>query len=164
MVARMRDDSLHVPLHGAGNPGEMPVFRAAADLHDPLYGSAYRIRISARIGLREHLIYDVAGCEELVLGYEVLVALPGPSLLQGLLLAEEGASPEDHLAGVCIALLPLPGVGTGHKDVCGVLEGPCGLGVALLLKPCLLILPDLTDHLLVEVLHDMEVVVDDVQV
>ena len=42
-----------------------------------------------------------------------------------------------------------------------MLEGPCGLGVAFVLKPCLLILPDLTDHLLVEVLHDMEAVVDD---
>jgi len=78
MVAHMRDDPFHVPLHEAGNPGEMPFFCAAARVHDPLYGSAYRIRISARIGLREHLIYDVAGCEELVLGYEVLVALPGP--------------------------------------------------------------------------------------
>ena len=34
----------------------------------------------------------------------------------------------------------------------------------MLLKPCLLILPDLTDHLLVEVLHEVEVLVDDVQV
>ena len=34
----------------------------------------------------------------------------------------------------------------------------------MLLKSCLLVLPDLTDHLLVEVLHDMEVLVDDVQV
>ena len=93
MVARLRDYSLHVPLHEAGNPGEVPVFRAAADLHDPLHRSAHLICIGARIGLREHLIYDVAGCEELVLGYEVLVALPGSSLLQSLLLAEEGASP-----------------------------------------------------------------------
>ena len=45
-----------------------------------------------------------------------------------------------------------------------MLEGPCGLGVALLLKPCLLVLPDLTDDLLVEVLHDMEAIIDDVQV
>ena len=89
----VRDDSLHVALHEAGNPGEVPVFRAAADLHDPLYGIAYRIHIGARIGLREHLIYDVAGKGQLVLGYEVLAALPVPSLLQGLLLAEEGASP-----------------------------------------------------------------------
>ena len=36
-----------------------------------------------------------------------------------------------------------------------------GLRVALLLKPCLLILPDLTDDLLVEVLHEVEPVVDD---
>ena len=129
----MRDDSLHVALHEAGNPGEMPVFRATAHVHDPLHGSAHRIRIGTRIGLREHLIYDVAGKGQLVLGYEVLAALPGSSLLQGLLLAEEGASPRDDLAGACIALLPLPGVGTGLKDVCGVLEGARGLGVALLL-------------------------------
>ena len=43
------------------------------------------------------------------------------------------------------------------------LRGTRGLGVALLLKPCLLVLPDLTDDLLVEVLHDMEAVVDDVR-
>ena len=78
MVARMRDDSLHVPLHGAGNPGEVPIFRTVARVHDPLYGSAYRIHIGARIGLREHLIYDVAGKGQLVLGYKVLIALPGP--------------------------------------------------------------------------------------
>ena len=44
------------------------------------------------------------------------------------------------------------------------LRGTRGLGVALLLKPCLLVLPDLTDDLLVEVLYDMEVLVDDVRV
>ena len=75
------------------NPGEMPVFRAAAHVHDPLHGSAHLICIGVRIGLREHLIYDVAGKGQLVLGYELLVALPGSSLLQSLLLAEEGASP-----------------------------------------------------------------------
>jgi len=82
----MRDDAVHVALH---EPGEVPVFRATARVHDPLH----RIRIGARIGLREHLIYDVAGKGQLVLGYEVLAALPGPSLLQSLLLAEEGAAP-----------------------------------------------------------------------
>ena len=132
MVARMRDDSLHVPLHEAGNPGEVPVFRAAARVHNPLHGSAHLIRIGARIGLREHLIYDVAGKGQLVLGYEVLAALPGSSLLQGLLLAEEPTAPRDDLAGACIAILPLPGVGTGLKDVCGVLEGPCSLSLACL--------------------------------
>ena len=74
----MRDDPFHVPLHEAGNPGEVPVFRAAARVHDPLHGSAYRIRIGTRIGLCEHLIYDVAGSKQLVLGYELLIALPGP--------------------------------------------------------------------------------------
>ena len=128
----MRDDSLHVPLHEAGNPGEVPVFRAAADLHDPLHRSAHLICIGARIGLREHLIYDVAGKGQLVLGYELLVALPGASCLQGLLLAEEPTAPRDDLAGACIAILPLPGVGTGLKDVCGVLEGPCSLSLACL--------------------------------
>ena len=92
-MSGMRDYSLHVALHEAGNPGEVPVFRAAARVHNPLHGSAYRIHIGARIGLREHLIYDVAGKGQLVLGYELLVALPGSSLLQSLLLAEEGASP-----------------------------------------------------------------------
>ena len=82
MAARLRDDSLHVSLHEPGEPFEVPVPGAAARVHDPLHGSAHRIRIGARIGLHEHLIYDVAGGKELVLGYEVLVALPGPSLLQ----------------------------------------------------------------------------------
>ena len=119
----VHDDPSPVPFDEAGEPLEVPVFRAAEDLHNPLHGSAYRIRIGTRIGLREHLIYDVAGEGQLVLGYEVLAALPGPSLLQGLLLAEEGASPGDEPAGTCIALLPLPGVRTGYEDVCGVLEG-----------------------------------------
>ena len=39
-----------------------------------------------------------------------------------------------------------------------------GLAVSLLLKPCLLVLPDLTDDLLVEVLDEVEVLVDDVQI
>jgi hypothetical protein len=43
------------------------------------------------------------------------------------------------------------------------LRGTRGLGVAFVLKPCLFILPDLTDDLLIEVLHEVEPVVDDIQ-
>ena len=44
-----------------------------------------------------------------------------------------------------------------------MLEGTRRIGIAFVLKPCLLILHDLTDHLLVEVLHEVEAVVDDIQ-
>ena len=81
------------PSTSLANPGEMPVFRAAADLHDPLHRIAHALLLPVAVGSGEHLICDVAGKGQLVLGYELLVALPGPSPLQSLLLTEEGASP-----------------------------------------------------------------------
>jgi hypothetical protein len=44
-----------------------------------------------------------------------------------------------------------------------MLEGPGCLCMALLREPCLLVLPDLRDDLLVEVLDEVEAVVDDIE-
>ena len=93
MVPGMRDDAVHVALNEPGEPLEVPVAGAAADLDYPLHGIAHALLLPVGIGPAEHLTRDVAGGKELVLRDQLLVALPGPSLLQDLLLAEEGASP-----------------------------------------------------------------------
>lgn len=159
----MGHDAVHVALHEPGEPLEVPVSRSAAGVRDPLHQRAHPARIGAGIGLREHLLHDVAGGKELVLGYELPVALPGAALLQDLLLPEEPAALRDDLSGTCVPVLPLPGILAGHEDVLGVLEGPGRLCVALLREPCLLVLPDLRDDLLAGVLDEMEAVVDDVE-
>ena len=75
------------------NPGEVPVSRSPADLHYLLHRIAHALLLPVAVGPAEHLIYDVAGSQQLVLGYEVLVPLAASALLGGLLLSEEGASP-----------------------------------------------------------------------
>jgi len=125
MAAGRGNDPSPVSLCEAGNPGEVPISRLAADLHDPLHGSAHILLLRAQVSLKEHLICDVAGAGQLVLGYEVLVVLQGVALLHGQLIAEKSIPLiplETSLPDKDVALFSVPGVRTRHKDVLGVLE------------------------------------------
>ena len=75
------------------NLSEVPVSRSAADLHYLLHRIAHALLLPVAVGPGEHLTRDVAGSQQLVLGYEVLVPLAAAALVGGLLLSEEGASP-----------------------------------------------------------------------
>lgn len=153
--------------------GNLCGLRVVAELHgaaviDPgdRLGVAVELDLDL-IGQPELLLDDVGGHEEGVLLEEGLQAL-GVATAPDVLLELEGAA--DLIQDFPLLLagsLPVPacqGLRVGGEDPPGVLEAP-GVAVAALIgEPLLLVLADAADDVLVEVLHDVEAVEDNLQV
>lgn len=157
----MGDNAFHVSLDEPGEPGEVPVPRAAARLGDAPHHAAHALRLPAGIGLREHVLHDAAGREQPVPLEEVPASLAAPSACGRLRPAGEPAALRDGLACTGGPVLGAPRGGAGHQDMLRALQAPGTLLASLVPEPPLPVLPGFRDRLVIEAPDQMEAVVDD---
>ena len=160
----MRDDSVEVAHQKPPEPRHMLVAAVDAEVQDFRDELLHARFVPAGIGFLQQLLDEVCGEQEPVLLEDALVAFQIP----------DGFAPDfrdrkdlsllpENLALLGFTVFACQRFAAGGHDVLAVFQHLCSFQIAFLDQPLLLVLPDFSHNLVVEVLDDVEVVEDHAQ-
>ena len=160
LVGGVGDNALKMLVQQLAEPKQMRVGCGLADVHDINHLLRHTRLVRVGIRLVQLLLDEIKREKQLVLPQERIVLLFIPDLTDNIRGVEEDTPVMDDTGfrGVTVFLLQR---GTlGHENIPGLLQPLCCLNIALCIQAALLVLADRADHLVVEVLDQVEVVED----
>lgn len=136
----------------------MTVAGGLADVHDVNDLLRHAGFVCVLVSVVQFFLDEVEGEQESIFPKKCIVLLFITTLADDISRAEERTAVVNDAAGLGIQILLLERRTLGHEDIPGFLQSLGRFDIPALVKTALLILSDLADHLVVEVLDEMEVV------
>ena len=136
----------------------MGILSLPAGLNDLAYLVDHVGFTRAAICLIQHVLHEVNGEQEFILLDQPLVLCPSPTLQDDGVSAQQLTGFSKDLAGCRLRVSLGQGRSLGHEDITRPFQQLCGFMISFAFQASLFVLPDLADDLLIEVLHDVEMV------
>src|SRR5690606_17528505 len=159
-VGRISYNPFKMSVHQAPKPLQVLILRGMAYFHDLRDQTSHFRLTGGLVRLREHL-FDEVNCEQkLVLLDELVVLLLTARTTRDLCPLEERTALGQGFALRGLPVFALQRLPRRHQDIAGPLEGLSSFVLTHRLKTPLFVFAHFSDHFVIEILDDVEMVED----